>query len=199
MGVPCRKCLPCRLQRRRVWIARSIREVRCASAAGAKAWFLTLTFAKKPEQASEVVDETQKYFKRLRKRNPGKYIRYVCVTEQGERFGRFHAHALLYSDLSERDIRLPWVAGFSKVKRIPVVWNGDRLDDDSFKMLAYVAGYTTGDIEFPIRASLRYGKLPLPKPRPIAQGRVAAMPEVPGNPPPSGVMLKQDRDILEGG
>ena len=156
LAVPCRKCWPCQLQRRREWIARAINEVQEAE----KTWLLTGTFRTKPDTADVVVGEFQRYMKRLRKRLGGEVVRYVMVVETGDLRGRLHCHALLHGSnaLSWRAAGNPWTAGFIKLQLVRAKWVEGRLDEDSARQVHYVAGYITGDISFPVRASLKYGQ-----------------------------------------
>lgn len=153
IAVPCRKCWPCQLQRRREWIARACNEVIVAP----KTWLFTGTFKDKPETPAVVVEAFQKYMKRLR--HKGRYFRYVMVVETGDLRGRLHCHALLHTDLGYKDVRGLWNMGFAHAKLLRPVIAAGRLDEDTAKQVHYVAGYITGDIKFPVRASLHYGKL----------------------------------------
>jgi len=154
LAVPCRKCWPCQLQRRREWVARAMNEVMQAE----KTWLLTLTFKVKPEDPSECVAEWQRYMKRLRKQNPEDAFRYVMVVETGDLRGRLHCHALVHCNATYRAIGAPWIAGHWKATLVRAKWTAGRLDDDSARQVMYVAGYITGDVKFPVRASLHYGQ-----------------------------------------
>ena len=73
--------------------------------------FVTLTYDDEhlPENASLVVSDLQKYFKRLRKECDkfGKRIRYFACGEYGDRFGRPHYHAIIFGlsqSKSDKDI-----------------------------------------------------------------------------------------------
>lgn len=159
MKVPCRKCWPCQLQRKREWIAKAINEAKAAHEKGGRTWLFTGTFREDPkDNHSLVVDEYQRYMKRLRK-SANTSIRYIAVLENGERNGRLHVHILLHANLKWRDVVTPWTAGFKSAKlvRLKVDQKG-QVDADSARMLYYVAGYITGDVKFRVRASLRYGK-----------------------------------------
>lgn len=158
MAIPCRKCWPCQMARKRVWIARAINEARIAK----RTWFFTGTFAKTPDDPAEVVDEYQRFNKRLRK--AGFKFRFLSVLERGERFGRMHVHMLIHGDLKYRDLQAQWTAGFMQAKLVKAQFAEDgRMDEDSARQIMYVAGYVTGDIEFKVRASLRYGRVGPPQ------------------------------------
>lgn len=156
MKVPCRKCWPCQLQRKREWVARAINEARIAK----RTWFFTGTFRDRPEGEWSVVKEYQDYLKRLRKKHA---LRYLAVLEQGERNGRLHVHMLLHGDVKYRDLQQPWTAGFMQAKLVKAQFDEHgQMDADSARQIMYVAGYVTGDIAFRIRNSLRYGRVAPP-------------------------------------
>ncbi len=92
MSVPCGQCIGCRLERSREWAVRcvheaSLHDVNC---------FVTLTYDDEflPHFGSLLMDDWQKFFKRLRKR-VGK-IRFFGCGEYGEQFGRPHYHACIF-------------------------------------------------------------------------------------------------------
>lgn len=95
---PCGQCLPCRINRRRVWTHRLMLERYCHEAA----CFVTLTYS--PETLPVAVKETgtlvkrdaQLWLKRLRKALGDKKIRYYLAGEYGELSHRPHYHAILY-------------------------------------------------------------------------------------------------------
>lgn len=158
--LPCRKCWPCQLQRRREWIARAINEARLAK----KTYFLTGTFREKPDEPEEVVAEYQRFMKRVRKKCPNDTLRYLAVLERGEKNGRLHVHCLLHTTMEWQAIKDAWIAGFSKLNQVPCRFDeAGVLDEESARQLMYVAGYVTGDIKFKVRASLRYGKMQMPQ------------------------------------
>lgn len=193
MKVPCRKCWPCQLERRREWIARAINEARLAP----KTWFFTGTFRVAPETPSIVVDEYQRFLKRLRKKHK---FRFLAVLERGERNGRMHVHLLLHGDLKYRDMEGQWTAGFMQAKLVKAQFDENgRLDADSARQLMYVAGYVTGDISFKVKASIRYGRMgPKPKAIPFITGMMHGDAGIAGsldqaNDPRSGARDPQER------
>lgn len=161
VAVPCRKCWPCQLQRRREWIARAVRETLAAKST----WLFTGTFRDPPERAAEVVERWKLY--RARCWKAGARFRFVMVVESGELRGRLHCHALMHGDPAHYwKWRDAWTDGHSDLMGLPSQAEPDesklgvRLDDDTFKQICYVAGYVTGDLQFPVRASQHYGKEP---------------------------------------
>lgn len=153
--VPCRKCWPCQLSRRREWIARAVNEARAAK----RTWFFSGTFREMPESPDAVVDEYQRYMKRLRKQiGSSVKLRYLTVLERGERNGRLHVHSLMhFSDVVKWvQVTRPWTAGFFKANWVRCQFGEDgRMDDESARQIFYVAGYVTGDISMKVRGGGR--------------------------------------------
>lgn len=78
-------------------------------------------------------DAFQRFMKRLRKRLPGRKLRYVGVGEYGDRGWRPHYHAIIYGlhQLEAHHVEAAWPHGFVKVDEA----NADRM--------MYLAGYAT--------------------------------------------------------
>lgn len=91
--VPCGRCTGCRLERSKQWATRLVHEMKMHDYAE----FVTLTYNDEhlPEDESVSVREMQLFMKRLRKAKDEK-IRFYCVGEYGENFGRPHYHLLLF-------------------------------------------------------------------------------------------------------
>ena len=93
--LPCGQCVGCRLEYSRQWAMRCMHE--------ASLWpensYLTLTYGDGhlPVNGSLRKADFQKFMKRLRKKNPGKRIRYYQCGEYGEELKRPHYHALLFN------------------------------------------------------------------------------------------------------
>ncbi len=92
MRVPCGRCIGCKLERSRQWAVRCMHEAQLH----ADTSFITLTYDDEhvPRFGSLLMDDWQKFFKRLRKR-VGK-VRFFGCGEYGEQFGRPHYHACLF-------------------------------------------------------------------------------------------------------
>jgi len=141
MTVPCGQCIGCRLERSRQWAVRCMHEaqlhdVNC---------FITLTYDEGhvPRFGSLLMDDWQKFFKRLRKR-VGK-VRFFGCGEYGEQFGRPHYHACLFGwDFPDKVL---WsTRGGHDVFRSPLlesVWSYGQSEIGSltFESAAYVARY----------------------------------------------------------
>lgn len=97
MGIlPCRcgRCLPCLVDRRRVWTHRLMLE----SYGHEAACFVTVSYNEShyPSDGSLSRDHAKKFLKRLRKALAPRKIRFYLVGEYGEESGRPHYHALLF-------------------------------------------------------------------------------------------------------
>jgi len=89
---PCGQCLPCRINRRRIWAHRIMLE---AGLYGDNA-FITLTYDDEHDPTSLEPKHAQTFLKRLRHNYP-KPIRYYLVGEYGESTDRPHYHAALFN------------------------------------------------------------------------------------------------------
>lgn len=97
--VPCNKCPKCRARGVSSWSYRLMQEAKVSSSA----YFVTLTFDEEHVPRSKRnyrtldKDPLQKFFKRLRKINPGKRIKYFAVGEYGGQTMRPHYHIILFN------------------------------------------------------------------------------------------------------
>lgn len=111
---PCGQCIPCRLNRRRLWTHRILLEAMKHE----QNCFITLTYAPDfyPANGSLNPRDLQLFIKRLRDRIPDK-IRYYAVGEYGDNTHRAHYHAILFGvGLDSADlIRDCWTLGFVDV------------------------------------------------------------------------------------
>lgn len=124
---PCGQCLPCRLNRRRLWTHRIVLEAKLH----AENCFATLTYDGEhyPPDGSLSVADCQKFLKRLRKLVGS--FRYFAVGEYGETTRRAHYHLALFGVGAESApaIDKAWGLGFVHI---------GELNPDSAQ---YVAGY----------------------------------------------------------
>lgn len=130
----CGQCLPCRLNRRRVWTARLMLEQRLHR----ESCFITLTYNEEhfPSDGSVSIRDGQLFLKRLRARVHPLKIRYFLVGEYGDRTFRPHYHALLFG-VRDRDIVVDsWVDADSKP--IGFVHVGDLNADSAQYCVQYV-------------------------------------------------------------
>ncbi len=141
MTVPCGRCVGCKLERSRQWAVRCMHE----ASLHADTSFITLTYDDEhvPRFGSLLMDDWQKFFKRLRRR-VGK-VRFFGCGEYGEQFGRPHYHACLFG-LDFPDKVLWTTRGVHDVFRsdlLESVWTYGQSEIGSltFESAAYVARY----------------------------------------------------------
>ena len=144
LNLPCGQCIGCRLERSRQWAIRCMHEAQMHT----QNCFITLTYNDDhlPSDRSLHYRDFQLFIKRLRKRYPGRKIRYYMAGEYGENFGRPHFHACLFGiDFDDKklwkrtsansmlytssDLEILWPFGYSSV------------GDVTFESAAYVARY----------------------------------------------------------
>lgn len=134
----CGQCLPCRINRRRLWTHRMMLE----SLKHGESSFVTLTYAKEhlPKNATLVPKDTQLLLKRLRKHFSPFKLRYFLVGEYGDETHRPHYHMALFgvgavllagSDGRGDPLKSLWGMGH--------VYAGTLTKDSA----QYVAGYVT--------------------------------------------------------
>lgn len=108
----CGQCMPCRINKHRVWVTRLVLE-----ASVQPSFFITLTYA--PEHLPKEglsKQHCQEYLRRLRRLVAPRTVRYFCVGEYGERFGRPHYHLALFGALVPREIVQAWPFGIVDVR-----------------------------------------------------------------------------------
>jgi len=93
--VPCGNCIGCRLDRAQKWALRCVHEASLYD----ENCFITLTYDEEhiPKNGSLVVQDFQKFMKRLRKKYPDKTIRFFHCGEYGEQTQRPHYHACIFN------------------------------------------------------------------------------------------------------
>ena len=129
MEFGCGQCMPCRINRRRMWTARILLEQQGHS----ESWFVTLTYNNEnlPQGGTLVPKHLRDYLKRLRFAIAPLKIRYYAVGEYGERSFRPHYHICVFGSVGDVDcFRRCWPFGFVDVGEI---------NKDS---AGYIAGYT---------------------------------------------------------
>lgn len=144
----CGQCMPCRVNRRRLWAHRIFLESLKHSDNG----FVTLTYEEKklPPDGSLVPSHTRDWLKRLRFAVKDETsIRYFLVGEYGEQSQRPHYHAAIFG-LGPRHsgtIQSTWGHGFT--------YTGDLTNDSA----SYIAGYVTKKMTNPTDPRLN-GRFP---------------------------------------
>lgn len=128
---PCGQCLPCRINRRRVWTHRLMLE----SYMHADSIFVTLTYSPEylPPDLSIHKRDLQLFLKRFRRAVEPRRIRYYACGEYGEHTHRPHYHAILFgaSEADSETVNYCWGLGMTHVGTF------------SQHSAQYVAGYVT--------------------------------------------------------
>lgn len=127
---PCGQCMPCRINRRRLWTHRMILEARLHE----HCTFVTLTYDKEhhPPDGSLRPRDLTLWLKRLRKLIAPLPLRYYACGEYGGDTWRPHYHAALFGLPSNNPvISLTWLKGFTMAAPL------------SPQSMAYIAGYVT--------------------------------------------------------
>ena len=89
----CGQCIPCRINRKRLWTHRLMLE----SFSHSDATFVTLTYdPEKYSGESLRPEDVTKFLKRLRRKLEPKKLRYYLVGEYGDKTGRPHYHIALF-------------------------------------------------------------------------------------------------------
>lgn len=114
----CGQCMPCRIDRARLWTARIILESRLHD----DNCFVTLTYDPEhyPPDGSLRKREVQLFLKKLRRRYPARTIRFFAVGEYGDDTQRAHYHLCLFGiPMADEDtISECWDKGFIKVDEL---------------------------------------------------------------------------------
>lgn len=134
----CGQCLPCRINRRRLWAHRMMLE----AAKHAQSAFVTLTYSQEllPSGSTLNPTHTTKWLKRLRKACYPQKLRYFIVGEYGDKTNRPHYHAAIFgldpylgggSDGRSGIVNDTWKMGH--------VYTGDLTPQSA----SYICGYVT--------------------------------------------------------
>lgn len=178
LQLPCGRCIGCRLQRSKQWAIRCVHEASLYE----ENCFLTLTYSDEhlPFDESINVKHIQKFIKRLRKKYPGKTIRYFHCGEYGEDNRRPHYHICLFNfDFHHKDL---W-SDRNDIKlytseELQSLWpyGHSTIGELTFDSAAYVARYITKKIngeqaEEHYQHVTRYGELVQLQPEYITMSR----------------------------
>lgn len=131
----CGQCMPCRLNRRRLWSARIMLEAQKHDFS----YFVTLTYDKEhvPSDGSVDPKELQMFLKRLRTAIAPNRVRFYGVGEYGDRRGRPHYHLALFG--------LPAGTVGRAKELVDAAWKkgGVHVGGITTASAGYVASYTT--------------------------------------------------------
>lgn len=152
---PCGQCLPCRINKRRVWTLRLMLE----SYLHEHSSFITLTYSEDNLPYDQEYRPTlckrdfQLFLKRLRKRFGHAEVRYYGCGEYGEKSARPHYHAIIFG-LSPAELDPAWLLyegksgrDFHRHRSSPLfdLWQYGivHVGECSRQSIQYVAGYVT--------------------------------------------------------
>lgn len=141
----CGRCMPCRINRRRLWSTRLLLE----SVSHASSSFVTLTYQPDavPKDGSLRPDHVQAWLKRLRKIISPQKIRYFVSGEYGDHSERPHYHAILFGYNGCLQGRTDHTVKrcCTQCELIRTTWKlgGVDLGDVNEDTCSYVAGYVT--------------------------------------------------------
>lgn len=139
-GVPCGRCIGCRLDRAREWALRCMHEV--------KLWedncFVTLTYKNADDGQLNPSDWVHFMYRLRDKYGPG--IRFFQCGEYGENFGRPHHHALLFN-WRPPDMKFHKMSGDEKLytsSELERLWTHGycSVGEASFHSAGYIARYS---------------------------------------------------------
>lgn len=146
-AVGCGQCLPCRINRRRVWAHRIMLE----SYAHGQNSFVTLTYSDDhlPNGGTLAPEDLKNWFKRIRKAVAPAKIRYFAVGEYGDETWRPHYHVALFG------------VARTAIATIRETWGKGHVDAQDLVPAAalYLSGYVTKKMTSKLDARLN-GRYP---------------------------------------
>jgi len=157
--LPCGQCIHCRLERSRQWAIRCVHEKQLHE----ESCFITLTYSDKelPKYGTLVVEDYQKFMKRLRFKYSEKKIRFFHCGEYGEKTFRPHYHAILFGhdfvDKYHWETNPNTNEKYYRSETLEELWpqGNSIIGEATFESAAYVARYITKKITGP-RAENHY-------------------------------------------
>lgn len=142
LQLPCQKCMPCRLARRRLWVTRQRLE---ATSHGDNS-FVTLTYedSELPEGYQLCPADLRGFLKRLRDRVAPIRLRFFAVGEYGDKSERPHYHLSLFGIAGHTDQAGRRYRYWGFASEIQAAWGLGQTFTVPFSDLTarYVAGYT---------------------------------------------------------
>lgn len=142
LQLPCGKCMPCRLARRRLWVTRQRLE---ATSYGDNC-FVTLTYddSKLPDGYQLRPADLRNFLKRFRERISPLTVRFFAVGEYGDQSQRPHYHLSLFGVSGHTDKVASRYRYWGFAHEIQLAWGLGHTFTVPFSDLTarYVAGYT---------------------------------------------------------
>lgn len=150
MPYGCGQCLPCRINKRRLWVHRIMLE----TLTNDRSCFVGLTYApeNEPPGRSLKPKDTQDWIKRLRFALGNRKIRYYLVGEYGDESQRPHYHAAIFGMSCITPLNCKAAMGFKRYERLCTdcsilqkSWGLGIIDvgDLNSHSAAYICGYVT--------------------------------------------------------
>lgn len=133
----CGQCMPCRINRRRLWTARICLEAGCHDQSA----FVTLTYDKEHNPVTLVPAHMRDFLKRLRVSYP-RPLRFYGVGEYGDESWRPHYHLAIFG-LSMYEHSVDFKTGFVKSGPVFDAWKmgGAHVGEVNPVSAHYIAGY----------------------------------------------------------
>lgn len=136
----CGQCIPCRVNRRRLWTSRLVLE----SLTSGSSFFVTLTYNEKfqPIDKSVVPKDLQDFIKRLRRSIEPYKLRYYACGEYGDISNRPHYHMALFLDANIPKMTTQQLCDDAWcVDNDSIGWT--YVGDLTSESASYIAGYVT--------------------------------------------------------
>lgn len=163
---PCGGCLPCRINRRRVWAHRILLE----SLKHGNSCFVTLTYSDDHVPVSLVKEHYQNFLKRLRRELAPQKIRFFVAGEYGEESGRPHFHAAIFGldrftaggvDGRSGLVQKSWIVGRKDGKLDTSSLGFTFVGDLTWESAQYIAGYLTKKVVSDERSVREFSRMSL--------------------------------------
>lgn len=154
--VPCGSCVGCRAARAADWALRCVHEAQVHE----RNSFITLTYAKVPSGGGLVIEDLQRFFKRLRKRLEPARVRYFACGEYGEENERPHYHACVFGHgFDDRFLQVREKPPLYRSSLLESVWTEGHssVGELTYESAAYVARYVMKKLTG-LRAEEEYGE-----------------------------------------
>lgn len=162
LHLPCGRCIGCRLERARQWAVRIMHESKMHE----ENCFVTLTYDKEnlPEKGTLVVEDCQKFLKRLRERIAPSRIRFFLCGEYGEKLGRPHYHAIIFGFSFPDKVAIESKGEFDEFHSalLDETWGKGvcHIGSVTFDSACYVSNYATKKISGPMAQKHYLGRKP---------------------------------------
>jgi hypothetical protein len=149
LTIKCGQCSGCKLENARQWAIRIKHEASMDSQNS----FITLTYDNEhlPPTGTLVLEDWQKFMRRLRKSQPHKKLSFYHCGEYGEKQGRPHYHAIIFNHQFSDLIPIPRKKDLHTSETLKTLWGKGHISVGSvtFESASYVASYVQKKINGP--------------------------------------------------